>query len=80
MLSSSLERTLQAALALASAHRHEYATLEHLLLALLDDADAQMALRACHTDLAELRARPPISESARGWDCETGILLSGVAP
>jgi hypothetical protein len=27
-----------------------------------------------------LRARPPISESARGWDCETGILLSGVAP
>jgi hypothetical protein len=55
MLSSSLERTLQAALALASAQRHEYATLEHLLLALLDDADAQMALRACHTDLAELR-------------------------
>jgi hypothetical protein len=30
--------------------------------------------------LDDLRARPPISESARGWDCETGILLSGVAP
>src|SRR5919112_4910567 len=55
MLSSSLERTLQAALALAAARRHEYATLEHLLFALLDDADAQVALRACHADLAELR-------------------------
>jgi len=55
MLSSSLERTLQAALALASAQRHEYATLEQLLLALLDDADAQMALRACHADLEGLR-------------------------
>ena len=55
MLSSSLERTLQAALALASAQRHEYATLEHLLLALLDDADAQVALQACQTDLEGLR-------------------------
>ena len=58
MLSISLERTLQAALALASAQRHEYATLEHLLLVLLDDADAQVALRACHTDLEELRTQP----------------------
>src|SRR6478735_1404371 len=55
MLSSSLERTLQSALALASVQRHEYATLEHLLLALLDDADAQVALRSCHADLEELR-------------------------
>src|SRR5919112_3875764 len=55
MLSSSLERTLKAALALAAAQRHEYATLEHLLLALLDDADAQVALRACHADLEGLR-------------------------
>src|SRR3954471_11787794 len=58
MLSISLERTLQAALARASAQRHEYATLEHLLLVLLDDADAQVALRACHTDLEELRTQP----------------------
>ena len=55
MLSSSLERTLHAALSLASARRHEYATLEHLLFALLDDADAQVALRVCHTDLEGLR-------------------------
>src|SRR4051794_13349111 len=55
MLSSSLERTLKAALAFAAAQRHEYATLEHLLLALLDDADAQVALRACHADLEGLR-------------------------
>ena len=55
MLSSSLERTLQTALALASAQGQEYATLEHLLLAMLDDADAQVALRACHADLEGLR-------------------------
>jgi ATP-dependent Clp protease ATP-binding subunit ClpA len=42
-------------LALASVQRHEYATPEHLLLALLDDADARVALRACQADLEGLR-------------------------
>jgi ATP-dependent Clp protease ATP-binding subunit ClpA len=56
MLSRTLERTLHRALALANQRRHEYATLEHLLLALLDDADAVAVLRACNVDLEMLRA------------------------
>ena len=38
--STSLEKAIHSALALANAHRHELATLEHLLLALLDEPDA----------------------------------------
>ena len=40
MLSRNLEQTLHRALSLASERRHEYATLEHLLLGLADDNDA----------------------------------------
>ncbi|MEY4953343.1 MAG: ATP-dependent Clp protease ATP-binding subunit ClpA [Pseudomonadota bacterium] len=50
----SLEKTLHAALASASERSHEYATLEHLLLALIDDADAQQVMQACGVDLGEL--------------------------
>src|ERR1700722_18469717 len=56
MLSRNLERTLHRALALANQRRHEYATLEHLLLALTDDSDAVAVLRACNVDLGQLRA------------------------
>lgn len=56
MLSRNLERSLHRALALANQRRHEYATLEHLLLALADDADAVAVLRACGVDIAQLRA------------------------
>ena len=49
-----LERTLHNALANASERRHEYATLEHLLLALIDDEDAAQVMGACGVDLAEL--------------------------
>jgi len=49
-----LERTLHNALAHASERRHEYATLEHLLLALTDDEDAAQVMAACGVDLAEL--------------------------
>jgi ATP-dependent Clp protease ATP-binding subunit ClpA len=49
-----LERTLHAALAGAAERRHEYATLEHLLLALVDDEDAGQVMVACGVDLAEL--------------------------
>ena len=55
MLSRNLEQTLHRALALATERRHEYATLEHLLLALTDDQDAIAVLRACGVDLDELR-------------------------
>jgi ATP-dependent Clp protease ATP-binding subunit ClpA len=55
MLSRNLEQTLHRALSLASDRRHEYATLEHLLLGLIDDADAATVLKACGLDLDKLR-------------------------
>ncbi len=55
MLSRNLEQTLHRALSLASDRRHEYATLEHLLLGLIDDNDAATVLRACGVDLDRLR-------------------------
>ena len=50
-----LEQTLHNALAEASGRRHEYATLEHLLLALTDDGDATNVLRACGVDVEKLK-------------------------
>lgn len=44
MLSNNLEHTLREALSIATARKHEYATYEHLLLALIYDEDAQKAL------------------------------------
>jgi ATP-dependent Clp protease ATP-binding subunit ClpA len=55
MLSKNLEQTLHRALALATERRHEYATLEHLLMALTDDQDAVAVLRACGVELFQLR-------------------------
>ncbi|OYQ32336.1 ATP-dependent Clp protease ATP-binding subunit ClpA [Niveispirillum lacus] len=56
MLSRNLEQTLHRALANANERRHEYATLEHLLLALTEDQDALAVLRACGVDVAKLKA------------------------
>ena len=56
MLSKNLETTLHKALALAKHHRHEYATLEHLLLALTEDADASPVLRGVGVNLEGLRS------------------------
>lgn len=55
MLSRNLEQTLHRALAAANARQHEYATLEHLLMALTEDQDAMAVLRSCGVALAELR-------------------------
>ncbi len=55
MLSRNLEQSLHRALANANERRHEYATLEHLLLALVDDQDSIAVLRACGVDLDRLR-------------------------
>ncbi len=55
MLSRNLEQSLHRALAYASERRHEYATLEHLLLALTEDQDAVAVLRACNVDIERLR-------------------------
>ena len=51
----SLEEALHRALAGANERRHELATLEHLLLALVDEPDAGQVMRACGVDLEELR-------------------------
>ena len=51
MLSRDLEKSLHRALSLAVERRHEFATLEHLLLALLEDPDAIAVLKACGVDL-----------------------------
>ncbi|MBB2970716.1 ATP-dependent Clp protease ATP-binding subunit ClpA [Mesorhizobium sp. RMAD-H1] len=53
--SPSLERALHQALTIANERHHEYATLEHLLLALIDDQDAGAVMRACNVDLEHLR-------------------------
>ncbi|MBX3539647.1 MAG: ATP-dependent Clp protease ATP-binding subunit ClpA [Chelatococcus sp.] len=53
--SRSLEQALHRALAFANERHHEYATLEHLLLALVDDQDAAAVMRACNVDLEALR-------------------------
>src|SRR3979490_950469 len=53
--SRNLEQSLHRALALANERHHEYATLEHLLPALIDDQDAAAVMRACNVDLDKLR-------------------------
>jgi len=52
---SALETTLHKALEAASSRRHEYATLEHLLLALIDDEHASKVMAACGVELDDLR-------------------------
>jgi hypothetical protein len=54
--SSNLQATLQRAVEVAAARRHEYTTLEHLLLALIDDADAAAVMEACQVDRDALKA------------------------
>ena len=50
-----LETTLHNALAAAAKRKHEYATLEHLLLALIDDEQASAVMVACGVDTGELK-------------------------
>ncbi len=53
--SKSLEEAIHRALGLANERRHELATLEHLLLSLIDEQEAARVMRACGVDLDELR-------------------------
>ncbi len=50
-----LEETIHRALTLAADRKHELATLEHLLLAMIDDRDASAVMRACDIELEDLR-------------------------
>ena len=53
--SKHLEETLHRAIAYANQRKHEYATLEHLLLSLLDDQEATGVMRACNVDIDSIR-------------------------
>jgi ATP-dependent Clp protease ATP-binding subunit ClpA len=55
--SNSLEDSLHRAIEYANERHHEYATLEHLLLSLVDDRDAASVMRACNVDLERLRTK-----------------------
>ncbi|MBY0300762.1 MULTISPECIES: ATP-dependent Clp protease ATP-binding subunit ClpA [Sphingomonas] len=66
---SALETTLHKALEAASSRRHEYATLEHLLLALIDDEHASQVMTACGVDTGELK-----TTVAHYLDTELGAL------
>ncbi len=55
--STSLEESLHRAIEYANERHHEYATLEHLLLSLIDDRDASSVMRACNVDIERLRAK-----------------------
>jgi ATP-dependent Lon protease len=75
-LSSSpgVEMTTRRALDYANQRHHSYATLEHLLLALIDDADASAVMRACNVDLGALKANllDYIEKGLKGLVTENG--------
>lgn len=54
--SDTLEKAIHVALAHSNSLKHELATLEHLLLALTEEPDASLVLRACNVDLEKLRS------------------------
>ena len=72
MLSKELENTLNETFRTARARRHEFITVEHLLLALLDDATAVLVLKACQIDMEELRG-----ELIEFIDATTPLLSDG---
>jgi ATP-dependent Lon protease len=56
-ISPAFAETRRRALGLADQRHHQYATLEHLLLALLDDPDASVVIRGCNADLDEMKRK-----------------------
>ncbi|MEP3437203.1 MAG: ATP-dependent Clp protease ATP-binding subunit ClpA, partial [Hoeflea sp.] len=70
--SHSLEKAIHQALTYANERHHEYATLEHLLLALIEDPDAAAVMGACNVDLEQLRRT--VSDYV---DKELGNLITG---
>ena len=71
---------LHKALAFANERDQEFATLEHLLLALIDEKDAAAVMRACNVDLDRLRAdvtRGEVVDFVRNW---VELYRDGVLP
>lgn len=81
-LTPTLEQSIRRALSIAHERQHNYAGLEHLLLALLDDPDAARVLRSCKIDLSDLRATLEESlsqfESLGGAEPEPTLAFSRV--
>jgi ATP-dependent Clp protease adapter protein ClpS len=74
--SQTLDQTLRRAVAIAGERRQQYATDEHLLLALTDDPDAAAVMRACRVDLEQLRRTVSMSLST----LDQSALENGTAP
>ena len=55
--SKSLENCIHTSLGIANDHKHELTTLEHLLLALIDEPEAAKVMKACNVDLEALRKK-----------------------
>ena len=71
--SNSLEASIHKALTLANSRKHELATLEHLLLALLTEVDAARVLTACDVDIEKLERA-----IVKYLDSELGTLVTEV--
>jgi hypothetical protein len=73
--SADLEATLHRALGHANQRNHEYATLEHLVLALIDDAGASAVMKACQADLVELKTNLTayIDDDLKGLKVDSGV-------
>jgi len=67
MLSKDLESTLNAAFTVARSKRHEFMTVEHLLLALLDNDSASRLLYACGANMNHLRIELPYCINSTGF-------------
>ena len=57
MISDELEKTLQRTQKYAKSFKHQYMTLEHLLLSMLDDDDVLKVMNACSVDIKSLRSK-----------------------
>ena len=55
MITEDLEKTIKRAISYATDRQHQYATLEHFLLALIDDRDAIEVFKACKINLRNLK-------------------------
>src|ERR1700748_1143788 len=73
-LSRSLEQALHRAIKLASDRHHEYATPEHLLLALMDDTDAAQVMKSCNVDMD---ARPKTVQKELDEELVTLVIEDG---
>ena len=60
MLNKELEETLNSAFKVARDNRHEFMTVEHLLLAMLDNSDANNVLTHCGVELKKLSCGLPV--------------------